>query len=208
MNGLMHAGGLSGHAAMQSPAKVGCVGRAEYLMVRIALSGIVLVFGLISRSRADVTEIVGDEFDDFALVLAVADDEAVKVFRKDVEAFASTILRKEEAEIEDLLGKATAKPAKTYTMPIAQPRIFGIPGFGNTVARFYTVADSGGVEVYYSESARRAVAIIVYLKVAKDFPSLTGKNLRERLAWDKQRFTALVKAVNARSRPVPKAKAG
>jgi hypothetical protein len=114
------------------------------------------------------------------------------------------LTKNEQAGIEKLLGKPRTKPASTYALPLAQPRRLLMSGIGlldknsKRHDEFYPVADIGAIEVWYGLSGKSVEAIVIYLKVDKAFAKLTDKNLKERLAWDKERFDKMLKILEKR----------
>jgi len=131
--------------------------------------------------------------------------DAVKKFRADLESFQSAWAKLSEAEVEKLLGKPRARPAKTYAVPVAQPRVMitsGVGVFGEAPMdhkEFYPVGDGAGIEVWYGRGNTPEV-VIVYLKVDEAFRKLPEEGLKERLAWDQERFTKLAKVIEDRQR--------
>ena len=83
------------------------------LMVRQTIVAMFALLALASVAQAVIVFLLHDEFDKLNLVLDVSDQEAVKAFRKELDAFEQSLLKKEEQDIEKLLGKPTAKVKKT-----------------------------------------------------------------------------------------------
>jgi hypothetical protein len=159
-----------------------------------------LVFTFSALASLEMTLV--DDFDDYFLVRTVSDQKAVRLFRKDLDEFKEKLRKMQEVEIEKRLGGPVAWRKKTYALPVAQEREIALGGLRFTDSKrhtsFYAVSHFGGVEVWYSHDGETPEAVIVYLKVDNYFPKLTSGNLEKRLAWDRERFTKLMKFVEER----------
>ena len=180
-------------------------------MLRISIVRItcVLTFAwAISVARADEITDVFDEFDNPFVVGAVQDRDAVKKFRKELDKLEESLHGKNQRDIEQLLGKPRAMLQRTYAMPVAQARTVSLPGLRPVGSKghqeFFPIKDAGGLEVWYIDDA--PLLVVVRLKVDKNFAALTDKNLKQRLAWDREKFDKLVKYVEEREKEVNKEK--
>ena len=135
-----------------------------------------------------------DECDDVTEIRAVASEKDVVAFRKEIDAVRARLLKFKERDIEALFGESIPKPEKTYAMPIAQHRGFGLSGrrYGDAErnrdhTEFY-VTGQAALEVYYSIDGTSPSCILIYFRADETFPRLTGDNINERLAWDRIRL--------------------
>jgi hypothetical protein len=168
-------------------------------MARNFAVSILALLPIAVSAQAVLEGMVFDEFDDPDLIRAVCDHKAVRVFRKDLDKVWKKLLAKKEGDIERLFGKPAAWSKKTYALPVAEPRDLVLSGLVFTGSkrhyRFYAIQDFAAAEVYYGHDGETPEAIVIYLKVDKDFLKLTKTNLQKRLDWDRERFTKLVTLV-------------
>jgi hypothetical protein len=66
----------------------------------------------------------------------------------------------------------------------------------------HLIKDIGAIRIWYTFDGETPSNAAVYLVVNDRFPKLTPTNLVERLAWDRERFSALVKAVEHHGVPL------
>jgi hypothetical protein len=139
-----------------------------------------------------------DEFDDWGLVSKARDRPAVKSARSKLDEFKRSLLRLKERDFVALFGRPQPKPARTYAMPVAQPRglaLSGIrysdPAMNKDHTDFYVVPGVAALEVYFGIDGESPAAIVLYFAAGKDFPKLRKDNLEKRLAWDADRFKRL-----------------
>ncbi len=166
----------------------------------------VLVFGLVvTEARGVIVLVLWDDCDDRDAILAVRDVQAVKAFRQRMDKFTNRLRVLKEKDIVALFGKPTTKPAKTFAMPVAQPRTIALSGIryadhrlNKDHSEFYTIGDFAGIEVYYAIDGETPAAILLYFQRDGKFPKLAKDNLDKRLAWEQERLKKLVAAFEKR----------
>jgi hypothetical protein len=101
-------------------------------------------------------------------------------------------------DIEAMFGKPRPKADRTFAMPVAQPRGFGMSGLRHVDEKlnkdhkeFYLVGTFAALEIYYSLDGVSPNVILLHFRVDDTFPRLTKDNLRERLRWEQERWQKL-----------------
>jgi hypothetical protein len=174
-------------------------------MRRITLA-VLFAFGLFAENAsASILILLRDEFDDSPKIIAAANDPAVKTFRADLDALKDRLRLLKERDVIALFGKSVPKPAKTFAMPVGQPRGLGLSGLRYTDPKknkdhteFYRIGDTAGLKIYYALDGVTPMAIVVYFRADNSFPKLTRDNLKDRLAWDRMRLRQLTDHLDRR----------
>jgi hypothetical protein len=168
------------------------------------------VFAFVPDAKAVIILFLENPFDESKALEAIREDKRVLAFRRDIDGFSDGLLRLKERDFHALFGKPVEKKSEEYTMSIAGPRCLGLSGLHYTDPKknkdhidFHCLDDHGGVEIYYQINGETPAAIILYFRIDKDFPRLrSAKGLDNRLCWERQHFTRLVRYFESRQRVV------
>jgi hypothetical protein len=149
--------------------------------------------------------LLDDELDDIQLVRQAQDQPAVKPLWEKIDEYQGGLLRLKERDFIALFGKAQAKPAKTFAMPVSQSRVLRLSGIryadparNKDHRDFYVIKDVAALEVYYHIDGESPGVVILYFPAGKDFPRLGKDNLEKRLAWDADHLRRLRAHTEAR----------
>ena len=167
---------------------------------------ILFVFGLFAgNASASILIFLGDDFDKVKQVVAAANDPAVKTYSADLDRLKQRLRLLKERDVIALFGKPVPQPAKTFAMPVAQPRGLGLSGLRHTDPKknkdhdeFYRVGDTAGLRIYYALDGVTPTAIVVYFRADNSFPKLTRDNLKDRLGWDRMRLKQFTEHLDRR----------
>src|SRR5262245_36205185 len=175
-------------------------------MVRFAISGTVLTvlaLMLCATTALAIEKIkLDDKYDDAQRVNEASKHEAVMKFAEELGRFREELLRNDKNELTRIFGAASDRDLADFAMPVAQPRMVFVPGLRNpgaeTQSEVYVVKDFAALKVWYLTDRKNPVALAVYFAADKALPRLTVDNIKERLAWDRERFKRLNKFVDER----------
>lgn len=137
-----------------------------------------LLILLVGDAHAVILLHLHDEFDDPDTLKRVREKEEVKCLGSRMDAVTNRLSSFKERDLEALFGKPAGTPGKKFAMPIAQPRSLRFSGIGHPGSKrhveFYEAGDNAGIEVYYRHDGVSPGAVLLYLRVDKDFPNRTG----------------------------------
>lgn len=173
-------------------------------MLRFSLAALSVLL-LVANAQASIFLLLTDEVDDGDIVQRVREDADVKALAKDFDTLRRQLYPLKERDFEVLFGKPARKPAKTFAMPVAEPRALMLSGLhyanpkdNKDHTEFYAIGDFAGMEVYYHIDGVTPQVILFYLRVDKDFPKLTKDNLTKRVAWERERLRRLPRVIEER----------
>jgi hypothetical protein len=140
---------------------------------------VALLSVIVARAPADITMMIHDDVDDYALIRAVSGQKPVKDFCAEIDALDKLVCANNRQRIEKALGKPAPKPGKDYAMPVAQHRMFGLSGIryadekmNKDHTEYYPIGDSAGIEVWYGINGESPQIALLYFKMNADFPQL------------------------------------
>jgi hypothetical protein len=174
-------------------------------MIRFTVSEIALILLclMLRPTIAQAVEIIRlqDHQDDAQRIEAVSKQESVRKFAEELGKFREKMLAKDQEELRRDYGPS-AMYIGDWAMPVAQPRTIALPGLRNggatTYSEWYVFKDAA-LKFWFISDRPKPVAMVVYFLPAKGFPKLNADNLSTRLAWDREHFQRMVKAVEERA---------
>ncbi|WP_020474965.1 hypothetical protein [Zavarzinella formosa] len=173
--------------------------------MRLAIPVLVTLLLAACPARASIILIIPDEFDDVALIRDARDKPEVKALSSRIDEFKKRLCRLKERDILAAFGEPRKKPAKTYALPVAQPRSLDFSGIwsddpaqNKDHIEFHAIKNIGALKIYYDADGVSPMDIVVYFAADKDFPRLDANNLKQRLAWETARLKALIAHAEAR----------